>query len=428
MRASLKRCNPLLLPDVPRLDRGIQESLRLVGSRGQAAGRWGRGWERALITGLLLIVVSSCLLGCGSRASQKNSGIDTYTVKRSALHKTLYFSGTVQPLQESPLTSPMEAVVEAMPYHYGEQVKKGDEIFTLNSTELQKQYNDTLTEYLKAKDNYSVAKARFNGTEDLWQAGLLAKNNYLSEKSSLNTSRVTLMQATRRLTEMLEKMGDGTYQDLSTLSFSDFDKVRLALTGKHDLIHIKSPSDGVLLYPPKPADDKTGRITVGAAIKAGQVLALIGDLSGIRVEIDVPEVDIDKIKPGMTATVRGVAFAKQELKGELVTVNAQASPGSGGALPSFTAVVEVHGLDAKQQSWVKVGMSAAIELAVDRIDKLVVPIAAVSQKNGKSVVRVRDAKGAIHEEVVITGAAQADQVVIESGLKAGDVILLGSSE
>jgi HlyD family secretion protein len=381
---------------------------------------------RACLKWLLLMVFAHLLVGCGGAPTEKQ-GMKTYVVSMLTIHKTLHFTGTVQPLQESPLTSPMEAVVETMQYHYGQQVKKDAEVFTLNSTELQKQYNDTLTEYLKAKDSYSVSKARFTGTEDLWNAGLLSKNNYVSEKSSLNTTRVSLMQATRKLSEMLEKMGDGTYQDLSTLSFSDFDKVRSALSGKHDLIHLKSPSNGVLLYAPKANDDKSGRITVGTAIKAGQTLALIGDLSGIRVEIDVPEIDIDKIKPEMPATVHGVAFAKQELKGKLVAINAQASPSNGSPLPSFTAIVEVNGLDAKQQSWIKVGMSATIELSVDSIDKLVIPIAAVSQKNGQSFVHVRAKNGSISVRPIVTGAAQADKVVIDSGLSAGEVVTYSES-
>lgn len=375
-----------------------------------------------LLKRLFLALNIGLLMSCGNHDTAKKSAEGTYTVNPSTLHSVLYFNGTVQPLQENTITSPMDAVVEKMQIHYGEHVKKGMEIFTLNSTELQRQYNETLTEYLKAKDSYSIARVKFTGTEDLWQAGLISKNNFLSEKSSVTTARISLMQATRKLSDMLEKMGDSTYQDVSHLSFAEFDKVRIALAGKHNLIHLKAPSDGVLLYPPKANEDKANRVTVGSATKAGQVLAMIGDLSGIRVEIDVPEIDIEKIKPGMSATIRGVAFAKQALKGKLVTVNAQASTGAGGALPSFSAIVEVKGLDNIQQSWIKVGMSASIELAVNSTDKILIPIAAISQKNGKSVVYIKDKKGAFTPRVITTGAAQADKVVIDSGLKAGDVI------
>jgi HlyD family secretion protein len=310
-----------------------------------------------------------------------------------------------------------------MNFHYGQMVKKGDVVLTLNSTELQKLYNDTLTDYLKAKDSYTIAKSKFVGTQELWNAGLLSKNNYLSEKSNVDTSRVTLMQATRKLTEMLEKMDDKNGKHLSSLSLADFDKVRKVLTSSHNIIHLKAPGDGVLLYPPKSGEDKATRVSVGSTLKSGQVIALIGDLKGISVEIDVPEIDIDKIHPGMTASINGIAFGKHPLKGKLVAVNAQASNTSNGGLPSFTAVVEVDTLTPEEQPWIKVGMSASIELSVDSDNQLFVPIAAVTREKGNSMVTLQLAQGGIEKRVITTGPAQADSVVIESGLKAGDVVV-----
>ncbi|MFO9162338.1 efflux RND transporter periplasmic adaptor subunit [Legionella pneumophila serogroup 1] len=370
------------------------------------------------IASLILMLVS-----CGSSDKPQTSSLKTYEVKPQPLHKTLHFTGTVQPIRESSLTSPMEAVVETMHFHYGQMVKKGEIVLTLNSNELQKQYNDTLTDYLKAKDSYSIAKAKFVGTEELWNAGLISKNNYLSEKSGLDTARVTLMQATRKLSEMLEKMDDKNTQNISNLSLADFDKVRKILTSNHNLIHLKAPSDGIMLYPPKSGEDKNNRVTVGSTIKSGQVIALIGDLKGISVEIDVPEIDIDKIRPGMQATISGVAFGRHQLKGKLVAVNAQASNTSTGGLPSFTAVVEVNSLTPEQQSWIKVGMSASIELNVESNNQLLIPISAVKREKGSSIVQVQLAKGKVEKRMITTGAAQADSVVVESGLKSGDVVV-----
>ena len=369
--------------------------------------------------GPLLLVFVVGLSACTSK--QPKTLEKTYRVEPTPIHKTLYFTGTIQPIQVSVLSNPIDATIETMPYRFGQEVAKNDIVFTLRSAELQKQYHDTLTEYLKAKDGYTIAESKFAGTNDLWKAGLIAKNNYLSEKSSLNTAKVTLMQSERKLSEILDKMGDGTYQHLSHLSFADFDKVSRALSGNHDIIKLKSPSHGVLLYPPKSGDTNSERISVGSAVKTGQALALIGDLSGIRIEIDVPEVDIDKIKPGMPATIRGVAFAKEELKGSLVSVNAEASMGSASALPSFSATVLVKKLP--KNAWIKVGMSASIELAIDSTDKLLVPIEALKQIHGKSIVYVQTAKGKKSPRTVTTGAAFKDKVVIDSGLRAGEVIV-----
>lgn len=351
--------------------------------------------------------------------------LNSYEVKALPVHKTLHFSGTVQPLQEHSLTSPMEAIVESMPFHYGQLVKKGDVILTLNSNELQKQYNDTLTEYLKAKDSYTIAKAKFVGTQDLWNVGILSKNNYLSEKSSIATSRVALMQSTRKLTEMLEKMDDSSIKKISDLNLTDFDKVRKILSSNHNLIRIKATGDGVLLYPPKTGEDKTTRVTVGAAVKPGQVLGLVGDLQGISVEIDVPEIDIDKIHTGMAATVSGVAFGKHQLQGKVVAVNAQASATGSGGLPSFTAVVVVNALTPEQLQWIKIGMSAAIELKIESNNQLLVPIAAVKREKGNSIVLVQLANGRTEKRIITTGSAQADSVVVESGLEAGERVVYG---
>lgn len=369
---------------------------------------------------LYVMIVTSC----GSSTQQKPS-VKTFEVKAHSLHQTLHFTGTIQPLREYSVISPMEAVVQQMDFHYGQLVKKGDVILTLSSNELQKQYNVTLTDYLKAKDSYSIAKAKFGGTEELWQAGLIAKNNYLSEKSSVDTSRVALMQAKGKLTEMLEQMDETNANHVSSLKLADFDKVSKILTKSHQLIHLKATGDGVLLYPPKSGDDKTSRINVGSSVKSAQVIALVGDLRGIKVEIDVPEIDIDKIQPGMKATVSGVAFGKHPLKGSLIAVNAQASNTNTGGLPSFTAVVEVPKLTPEEQPWIKVGMSAAIELSVDSHPKITVPISAVMREKGASFVRLQSAKGTIEKRIITTGIAQADSVVVEAGLKAGDVVVYG---
>ncbi|EHL32456.1 hypothetical protein LDG_5412 [Legionella drancourtii LLAP12] len=376
-------------------------------------------WLRRMVT---LFFTSLLLSACGGHESQKAQDLHRFAVEAQVAHKNLHFTGTIQPLHESTLTSPMEAVVETMNFHYGQLVKAGEVILTLNSNELQKQFNDTLTEYLKAKDSYTVAKAKFAGTQELWNSGLLAKNNYLSEKSNMDTVRVTLMQSTRKLSEMLEKVDEKNAKKMSTLSLADFDKVRTILAAKHNLIQLKAPRAGILLYPPKAGEDKSARITVGSSVKSGQVIALIGDLSGISIEIEVPEIDISQIHSGMQATISGIAFGKHPLQGKLVAVNAQASSTSNG-LPFFTAVVEVKSLTPEQQQWIKVGMSAAIELSVDSGKQLAIPIAAIKREKGQSVVQVQNAAGTIEKRIITTGAAKADSVVVETGLQEGDVVV-----
>ena len=371
---------------------------------------------------LWLLLISLFISSCGTSHQTKTKDTSTYVVKAMPVHETLFFTGTVQPIAESTLTSPMDAVVEAMHFHYGQTIKKDEVVLNLNSSELQKQYNELLTEYLKSKDSYTIARAKFVGTQDLWESGLLAKNNYLSEKSSLTTNRVSLMQATRKLHELLDKMDDKRLKNFEGLSLADFKEVKKLLTASHNSIKLKAPHDGVLLYPPK-SDDKSTRVAVGSALKSGQVIALIGNLKGVSIEIEVPEIDIEKIHKGMQASITGVAFGKKQLKGTLVAVNAQASNSGNGGLPFFTAIVEVPALTKEEQTWIKVGMSANVELRVNTENQLMIPIAAVSREAGHSMVTLDVAAGKTEKRLIVTGPAQADSVVITAGLKAGDKVI-----
>ena len=372
---------------------------------------------------ILLGLITGLLLRCSHHHNPSVAKTANYPVSVQRLHQSLFFTGIIQPLKETALTCPIDAVVETMPYHYGQAVNVGEIVLTLNSSELEKQYNDTLTEYLKAKDNFGVAKARFYGTEELWNAGLISKNNYLSEKSSLNTARIALMQSTQKLSEMLKKMDEKGYQDLSMLSIAQFDKVQQAFSGHHNLIHLKAPTQGVLLYPPKASEDKTNRVAVGSNVKSGQVIALIGDVTGIHVEIDIPETDINKVHSGMTAQITGAALGKYRLKGRVLSINTQAIPGNTGTSPFFSATVEVTHLTAAQRAAIKIGMSAAIELMIDQDKQLLIPIKAIKQDHGKRVVIVQNKDGTHEAREVTTGLATADQVVIERGLKAGEIVV-----
>ncbi|KTC64638.1 Membrane-fusion protein (plasmid) [Legionella adelaidensis] len=368
---------------------------------------------------LFTLLLVSCSPGKHTNKPEKH----IIKVQSTTLHKSLFFTGTMQPLRETTLTAPLDSVIDSMPHSYGQKVQKDDKVFILNSAELQKQYNETLTEYLKAKDAYVIAKSKFTGTQDLWNAGLIAKNSYIGEKSGLNTAKIALMQATERLSDLLEKTGENS-ANFASLSFSDFEKVKKILSIKHNLVNIKATSPGVLLYPPKNSEEKSNQLTVGSSVKAGHVLGLIGDLSGVRIEIEIPEVDIDKVKPGMRAMVRSVSFPNEELTGEIVAINAQATSGNGAALPSFPAVIEVRNLSSQQQEWVKVGMSANIELFIDNHNKLMIPIQAIRHHNGKSIVSLVK-NGKIQQQIITTGATNGDQVVVTSGLHENDEIVHG---
>ncbi len=370
----------------------------------------------------LLTISFFCLLLIACSEKKVTAKVaQTYVVKTATVHKALHFSGIIQPIKEYEITTPMTAVVKTVHYNYGQVVEKDKIVFTLTSMELQRQYHEKLTNYLKSKDRYSILRSKFHGTQSLWKEGLESRNNYLNEKSNLIIARISLIQDLRQLSDLIAKTEEGERRDLAKLSFTQFDEVRLALNSEHNIISLKSPHAGVLLYPPSDNSAKA-RMNPGRTVKSNQVLGLIGDLNGIRIEISVPEIDISDVKIGMSAIIRGVAFGKQALQGSVVAINAQASANNDG-LPSFMAVIEVPKLSPEQQTWIKVGMSSEIELIIKNMDKILIPTAAIKSKAGQTWVTVKAPNGDIKPRSVITGTVDSDKVIIIAGLSVGDKVI-----
>ena len=370
----------------------------------------------------LLTISFLCLLLIACSEQKVISKVaQTYIVKTATVHKALHFSGIIQPIKEYEITTPMTAVVKTVHYNYGQVVEQDKIVFTLTSMELQRQYHEKLTNYLKSKDRYSILRSKFHGTQSLWKEGLESRNNYLNEKSNLIIARISLIQDLRQLSDLIAKTEEGERRDLAKLSFTQFDEVRLALNSEHNIISLKSPHAGVLLYPPSDNSAKA-RMNPGRTVKSNQVLGLIGDLNGIRIEISVPEIDISDVKIGMSAINLGVAFGKQTLQGSVVAINAQASANNDG-LPSFMAVIEVPKLTPEQQTWIKVGMSSEIELIIKNMDRILIPTAAIKSKAGQTWVTVKAPNGDITPRSVITGTVDSDKVIIIAGLSVGDKVI-----
>lgn len=371
------------------------------------------------MTGSIVFFVLISLPNC--RHEVKTNEKRIYKVQRKNMEQILYFTGTVKPLVEVPIIAPIDAVVDKIYHDYGEVVAQDQVIMMLNSQDLQKQYDENLTEYLKAKDSYMIAKAKFNGTEELWQSGLLAKNSYLNEQSTVAMAKITLIKATRNFKAVLAKMDGAVDNNITTLDIKDFTKVQTALTKKYNLLSLKAPATGILLTPPKNNEDKA--LTVGAAVKSGQAVALLGDLKGLRIVIEIPEVEINKVHPGMTAVVTGLAFGNHKLQGKLVSVNAQASSDNANTLPGFSALVIVDNLSRDEQKDIKVGMSAKVSLIVKQKEDLVAPLTAIWQEEGSAYVLLKNIDGSLQKHKVVTGEVHMDKVVILNGLKQDDLIL-----
>lgn len=369
-----------------------------------------------------LILTAIAIAACSREQKIKNTHLQT--VERRQQSNTLYYSGTIQPINSIVIPSPVDGVIVEMPSQYGETVEAGKMVFILSSVKFLTDYKNALMTYIKAKSDFNTSKAQLSESKFLHKNLLISDDDYKMKRTNYYSNRLVLLQAKDALENLLQQM-DIKNVDLYNLSISDIDKINEAmhLQAKSDSLRIVSPASGVLLAPSK-SDDDGKKIVKGDTIKQGDVLAVIGDMSGVSVRIKVNEMTVNQLKTGQKVLVTGIAFPDYALKGEITRVDRQAE-GGGAGIPMFSVEVTVSRLSKEQQSAIHVGMSAKVEMNLNDNDRVMIPVTAIVEKSGISYVNAMDKKsGSLKLVAVKTGKSSPDSVAILSGINPGDKIVV----
>ncbi|NWF62807.1 MAG: efflux RND transporter periplasmic adaptor subunit [Chloroflexi bacterium] len=168
----------------------------------------------------------------------------------------------------------------------------------------------------------------------------------------------------------------------------------------------------------------TGTVTqansiVGDQVSPGSIAFRVDDLSSLLVDVQVSEVDINRVAVGQPATLLFDAVLGKTYNGKVVEVG-QAGDTLQGVV-SFTVTVELT--DADEQ--VKPGMTAAVNIIVEEVkNNLLIPNRAVRLIDGERVVYIlRD--GMPQPVPVTLGASSETMSVLLSGdIQEGDAIIL----
>ncbi|EKD55118.1 MAG: macrolide-specific efflux protein [uncultured bacterium] len=356
---------------------------------------------------------------------EKNNHV--ITVASHPFSRTLYYSGVVQPLKTVVVTAFSDGVIENMAFHYGDVVKEGQLLFSISSEKFQTDYKVALMQYIKAKTDFVNNKSQMQESEFLHKNQLISDDDYKAKKINYYNAQLVMIEARDALDRMMKQI-DLRGTNMYDLNIEDVDKISHVLHTEENTgrLHLLSPVSGVVLLPNKDdsADGELKNVMQGDQVKQGDVLAVIGDTSGLKIHINVSEFNINQLKMGQKVEVTGAAFPNFTLEGEITAIDRQGHSAQSG-LPIFPVDVTVLHLSTAEQDVIHMGMSAKVAILIENGDQIIVPIQAVFQKNGQSYVKVEDKKtGAFRDVLVTTGQTTLDSVVIESKISAGENIVL----
>lgn len=377
---------------------------------------------------------------------------DRYVVKPQRITSTLSLIGTLAPLREVSVTSPMTGTVAATHFDYGEQVAKGERLIDLDTSEAEHDHRSAEVAYIKALERLeevenwaegvevaqvqrSISKARMaldaqrnrlDETAVLLEKGVIPASEHAAADQRYRSQQLDYEALQQDLKVVLAK-GEGNALRVARL---DVDDARVRLQALERILReaaVTAPVAGVVLRPRSSVPSGQGEplLAKGQPVSQGEHLVTIGDLDGFSLMARVDEVDIANIRPGLRARITGDAFPGLELAGTISRVSSEADPGTGSnALPSFEIAVAIDDLDAADRQRLRLGMSADIAVVVhDKPDALLVPIGAVRTAGGERRLRVAEGD-AVREVAVETGMTTLKAVEIVSGIEAGDVLVL----
>jgi multidrug efflux pump subunit AcrA (membrane-fusion protein) len=188
---------------------------------------------------------------------------------------------------------------------------------------------------------------------------------------------------------------------------------------------ITAPSDGQVTYAHKYDYRGTSDVVIepGAIVREGQVIIRLPDPAQMQVKLEVNESVVDRIRPGLPASIRPVGRDEITLAGEVTRVNEYSEPtsrweGNIKNYATFVAINESHPL-------LRVGMTAEVTVHCLEIPEVLqIPVQAVYAHGPQlKYCFVRQSTGWDQREVTL-GPTNNSFVVIEQGLSEGDVVSL----
>jgi membrane fusion protein (multidrug efflux system) len=191
--------------------------------------------------------------------------------------------------------------------------------------------------------------------------------------------------------------------------------------GEHELAEAayglaKKALDDTDIAAPFDGDVTATYINAGEMVAPGQIVYTIVNADTVKIEVDVSAADVGKIRDELTVEVYVTALPDAIFYGEVSAVAVKANE----TTRTYRVEIVVENLDHR----LRPGMLADVKIQTGRLDDAIsVPLDAILQRNGSSVVFVeRDGRAA--ERGVEIAAVYGPSAVISSGLNAGDKLIV----
>ncbi len=330
---------------------------------------------------LAVLLAAVAITGCKDQDSIANTKsnsneipavpVSTVVLNPVPIKDVIFLPGVTEAWQDVQVAANTAGRIEWLGPREGQKVNKGD---------------------LLAKIEVSALKAALEHAEAAYQLAddLCERRRRLYERKIIAKEELDQSETQRKL------------------ALTDLEQIKV----KYNHGFPKSPITGIInhLY-----------VDVGEYADLGKPLADIVNIDKIKINVQVPELDVRYVKKGQKTPLKIDAFPDRELVGIVHFVAFKADPATKTFL--VRSVIDNPAHDIRPGM---IGRLAFVRKVIP--DAIVAPLFALVDKGGERIVFV-EKDGVVQSRTISIGVIEGDRVQITSGLNAGDhLIVKGHTE
>ena len=271
----------------------------------------------------------------------------------------------------------------------GQEVKKGEILARMNSSELSSQQ----LAYLKARAELELNRRNAGRAKQLFEADVIGAAELQRRESELQIS----VAETRAASDQLQLLG------VSPAAIE-----RLSKLGAVDSVApVVATLSGVVVE---------RKLAQGQVVQPADALFVVADLSRLWAVAQVPEQQVSQVKVGQAVSIEVPALGNEKLVGKLIYVGQTINP------ETRTVLVRTE-LD-NRDGRLKPAMLASMLIEAKSIERLVVPASAVVRENDEDHVFVAESDSVFRLVKVKLGPEQSGKRVVQSGLKGQERVVV----
>lgn len=353
---------------------------RSIASNALAARIKGSGATRLVVS----LAIAALVAGCKGEAAvqeQPARPVKVAVVAAAPQGRILSFSGVVRPRIESTLSFRVPGKIVERAVNVGDRVDVGQLIARLDETDLKLAENSARAALAAARSRRDVANDNLERAKVLLPKAIISQAAYDTRRNELDAAVAALDSAEAQLRQAVNAVG---YARLEA--------------------------------------DKAGTVTAvtgepGQVVNAGQAIITLAEAGETEIAVGVPEQDAGRLAIGQRAKIALWAGPRTNIDGRIREIAGQADTAS------RTYAVRIAVESAPQT--MRLGMTASVALTIDEsTTPMVVPLTALTETDGATVVFVVDAVSKVVRKTVVTvGGVAENGAQIAGGLQVGDMVV-----